>query len=410
MAHLNTPTTQHQQGQGSNVNLFSQIEQMMAAARTEAQTLDDMKYKLRETEELKARVPELENQISAAKEMNYGLRRTMGDLERQNAQLRNDMQSLNDIYHSEHNQFVNVQQVRGNLEQEVKRLKKELATHRSDTGKASELRSSHDSLISESGNLKKTLESLKTSNTILNAEKEALNEVHKRDKEKWMKQTSSMEEEAIRLRGVVEEGAALVEDMKLRMQYVESKSNQLSDRLTMAWEDRAASEQRLCTTAMHATRENSMLRRDLTMLRTEIQHLQCASVDAETQYIAATTGLKDLITKHENEMSSVQLKAVEMKEVVNTLKAQNQELDQEVSSLRMKHFSAVVEARTHIAERDQLVLDAARLEAEKVQLEGVVAAVNRTAESQMDELMMHMRNMSTQNETLQAQLNDSQVG
>ena len=145
------------------------------------------------------------------------------------------------------------------------------------------------------------------------------------------------------------------------------------------------------------------------MLRTEIQHLQCASVDAETQFIAATSGLKDVIAKHENEMSNVQLKAVEMKEVVNTLKAQNQELDQEVSSLRMKHFSAVVEARTHIAERDQLVLDAARLEAEKVQLEGVVAAVNRTAESQMDELMMHMRNMSAQNEALQSQLNDSQV-
>ena len=402
------PTMQQQQG--TNVNLFSQIEQMMAAARTEAQTLDDMKYKLRETEELKTRVPELENQVAAAKEMNYGLRRTMGDLERQNAQLRNDMQSLNDIYHSEHNQFVNVQHVRGNLEQQVIQLKKELVSKRSETGKTSELRSSHDSLISESGNLKKTVESLKTSNTILNAEKEALSEVHKRDKEKWTKQSSRMEEEATRLRGVVEEGAALVEDMKVRMQYVESKSTQQLDRMSMAWEDRAASEQRICTTAMHATRENALLRRDLTILRTEVQHLQCASVDAETQFIASTAGLKDIITKHENEMSNAQLKAVEMKEVVNTLKAQNQELDQEVSSLRMKHFSAVVEARTHIAERDQLVLDAARLEAEKVQLEGVVAVVNRTAESQMDELMIHMRNMSAQNEALQSQLNDSQVG
>ena len=93
-----------------------------------------------------------------------------------------------------------------------------------------------------------------------------------------------------------------------------------------------------------------------------------------------------------------------------TLKAQNQEMDQEVSSLRMKHFAVVVEARTSSAERDQLATDVTRLEADKKELENVVSTVKRTAELQMDELMIHMRNMSAQNETLQSQLNDSQVG
>ena len=51
-----------------------------------------------------------------------------------------------------------------------------------------------------------------------------------------------------------------------------------------------------------------------------------------------------------------------------------------------------------------------RLEADKKELENVVSTVKRTAELQMDELMIHMRNMSAQNETLQSQLNDSQVG
>lgn len=94
---------------------------------------------------------------------------------------------------------------------------------------------------------------------------------------------------------------------------------------------------------------------------------------------------------------------------IGTLKAQNQEMDQEVSSLRMKHFAVVVEARTSSAERDQLATDVTRLEADKKELENVVSTVKRTAELQMDELMIHMRNMSAQNETLQSQLNDSQV-
>ena len=356
----------------------------------------------RELEECKARLAEVENQCSAAREMNYNLRRTMGDMERQNAQLRSDMQSLNDMY-----------------QQDVSRLKHEAAAAtaaatggRQHAGTVSDydLRSSNDSLVSlDAANLKKKLESMKTSNTILKAEKEALIEAHKREKDKLVKQTAGLEEEAQQLRAAAEASAAKADAADRHLVAAEARWTQALDRATMCTEDRRASELRLQVAHLHGARENGALRRDVAALTAEVQHLQRASVDAETQFIAATAALKDVIVRHESELSTMQLKVVETKEVANTLKAQNQELDQEVSSLRMKHFSAVVEARTHIAERDQLLLDVGRLEAEKKQMEGVVAAVNRTAESQMDELMMHMRNMGAQNEALQAQLADAQA-
>ena len=52
---------------------------------------------------------ELSNQLAAAKEMNYGLRKASGELERQNCQLRVDMQSLNDLYYVGHKEFLEAQ-------------------------------------------------------------------------------------------------------------------------------------------------------------------------------------------------------------------------------------------------------------------------------------------------------------
>ena len=356
----------------------------------------------RELEECRARLAEVENQCSAAKEMNYNLRRTMGDMERQNAQLRSDMQSLNDMY-----------------QQDVRRLQHDVAAAATATAGgagrpggatgAADMRSSNDSLVSlDATNLKKKLESMKTSHTILKAEKEALIEAHKREKDKLSKQAVALEEEAQQLRTAADISAAKADAVASRHALSDARWAQALDRAEMGAEDRWASELRLQVVHMHGARENSALRHDVAALTAEVHHLQRASVDAETQFIAATAALKDVIARHESELSAMQLKVVETKEVNNTLKAQNQELDQEVSALRMKHFSAVVEARTHIAERDQLLLDVGRLEAEKKQMEGVVAAVNRTAESQMDELMMHMRNVGAQNEALQAQLADAQ--
>ena len=87
------------------------------------------------------------------------------------------------------------------------------------------------------------------------------------------------------------------------------------DRSFMTLEDKASSEQRIHLAALQNTRENAMLRRDIALLRTEVQHMQDSSVDAETQFIAASAGLKEVIAKHEQEMSSIQLKLVEMKKM-----------------------------------------------------------------------------------------------
>ena len=197
-------------------DLFGQLQLLMAAASTEVANIDEMKVKVKQADEFRLRVPELENELSATKEMNYGLRRSMGDLERQNAQLRHDMQSLNDIYHNEHREYVNMQQARQNSDNEVLRLKHELAFAKSQINNLGELRSSNDSLVSEAISVRKEIEALKAANTSLLTEKQTLVEVQKREREMLVKQLSNSEEEAQRLRTAAEECVFNEEAMKVR--------------------------------------------------------------------------------------------------------------------------------------------------------------------------------------------------
>ena len=196
-------------------DLFGQLQLLMAAASSEVANIDDMKVKVKEAELFRERVPQLENEVAAAKEMNYGLRRSMGDLERQNAQLRHDMQSLNDIYHTEHREYINMQQARQNSDNEVLRLKHELAFAKSQINNFGELRSSNDSLVSEAVSIRKEMEALKASNTSLLTEKQTLVEVQKREREMLLKQLSNSEEEAQRLRTAAEECVFNEEAMKV---------------------------------------------------------------------------------------------------------------------------------------------------------------------------------------------------
>ena len=144
----------------NSTQLFSQIEAMMATAKNEAQNVEEWKLKAREADDLRLVVPDLQSQVAAAKEMNYSLRRTMGELERQNAQLRHDMQSLNDLYHSEHAQFLSMQQTKQAADNEVLRLKHELAHSKSEASRSLDLRSSNDSLAADATTLKVSERSL----------------------------------------------------------------------------------------------------------------------------------------------------------------------------------------------------------------------------------------------------------
>jgi hypothetical protein len=53
--------------------------------------------------------PEVQVQLAAAKELNYTLRKEFGNKERQNSQIRTDMQSLNDLYHTVNNKLLSAE-------------------------------------------------------------------------------------------------------------------------------------------------------------------------------------------------------------------------------------------------------------------------------------------------------------
>ncbi len=62
-------------------NMYAQLEQMMAAVKKEAVNLESMKVKIKEMEEIKAKMPELKRKLKEAEDNNLLLQKSLKDSE-----------------------------------------------------------------------------------------------------------------------------------------------------------------------------------------------------------------------------------------------------------------------------------------------------------------------------------------
>ena len=128
-------------GGAKNVNFLSQLEHMMVAVKKEANSLESMKLKIKDMEELKNKLTDAKSRLTAAESENQQLRRLVKDSDDQNVAIRNDMQRLNDIYHAERTKLTEAQQVITRLEQEISGIKREKEFFSSEAAKVPELKS-----------------------------------------------------------------------------------------------------------------------------------------------------------------------------------------------------------------------------------------------------------------------------
>ena len=61
--------------------MYAQLEQMMAAVKKEAVNLESMKVKIKEMEEIKAKMPELKRKLKEAEDNNLLLQKSLKESE-----------------------------------------------------------------------------------------------------------------------------------------------------------------------------------------------------------------------------------------------------------------------------------------------------------------------------------------
>lgn len=106
-------------------NFLAQLESMMSAVKKEAGALEHMKVKLKEMEEIKNQNSSLKQKLVNQEKAHEDLSRQFQEKERMNADLRQDMQQLNDIYHTDRNKLSDTLQTLNKLENEFNTMKVE---------------------------------------------------------------------------------------------------------------------------------------------------------------------------------------------------------------------------------------------------------------------------------------------
>lgn len=100
---------------------------MMAAVRKEAMTLEVMKQKVKEMDELKTKVPELKERLATSEARSLEYQTALREAELLHNQMRSDMQKLNDLYTEERREHLEAKQISVNLEAEVARSRQEFS-------------------------------------------------------------------------------------------------------------------------------------------------------------------------------------------------------------------------------------------------------------------------------------------
>lgn len=127
-------------------NFLNQLENMMNAVKKEAASLETMKQKIREMEDLKLKFAELKNKNAQIETENTDLKKALKESESQNNEIRSDMQRLNDIYTSDRTKHIEMQQQNLRVEQELSGIKLEKEHFYKESMKLSEQRKAYKAL------------------------------------------------------------------------------------------------------------------------------------------------------------------------------------------------------------------------------------------------------------------------
>jgi chromosome segregation ATPase len=289
----------------------AQFEIMMATMKNEARALEATKKKLKDYDELKEKVIILSGQLSASEESNRATQAQIHDFERLNGQLRGDMQSLNDLYNTQHSEFQATRQSNAQMEQEIIRIQQEMVFFQKESQKNLELRKINQALTSQVAQLLSQIEEERASTA--KSLMESGRRVQEVEKEKadlsahfW-----NLKEESNSYKSALQDSQDRESAMQRQLLDLQLTSSLFRDRALMVTEDQRAADVRGKSLSMQRTNE-------VVILRGEVSRLQNALAVKSAEADSLALQLKSAVEARQTERADLKLKNTEMTEVSST--------------------------------------------------------------------------------------------
>ena len=215
------------------------------------------------------RLREMQNAVTAAKQINYDLRKQLGDADRQNSQLKSDLEVLQLKLDAEKNDNAKLAESNKALEQEVKRVRQEMA-------RSSALKNLNDS--SKVGALEVQLEGRKVAYAQLAAEMEKMEEEAQKEREQLTTQLMMLQDENMGLKESNKSSAAHQRVLEENLKSLQTRFASFLDRALMAKEDKLSTEIRAYERSVQMEKERKKIRRESVNLHAQVCLSVCAAL------------------------------------------------------------------------------------------------------------------------------------
>ena len=377
--------------------MMSPLQNIMQAVKKEANALEAVKAKIREMDGLKDRYNEVKLRLRATEDANVELKRSLTVSESLSAELRGDMQRLNDIYNTEHAQYLDMQQAALRADQELKQTKHEAAFFQKESQKIPEMRKKYSALM----------ETMSKNQVKFDEERQAMQKAQQAVERQLEESSKARVEATSHNYFLTEEIASMKRELERSdegkaglqqaMAMSHAKAACANDRAAMIAEDLSgsAARQRAETQRAHA---------GMLALKAEADSLRQFLESKDNAHVAISAKLKSIVDARQAEKSEVKGKISALTESVAALKSKNHELERECSEAHHRLGMMGGDVGRYTMELEHLQGEVTRAEQVKLEMTRELRAMTQ----QRDESVQKMTTATQQFDAMQNQSREAQ--
>ena len=300
-----------------------------------------------------AQIRDLGHQIAAAKQINYDLRKQLGDADRKNSALKSDVEVLQMKVTAEKNDNIKLQEHNKNLEAEIKRVRQE-------TARQVALKNLNDD--TKVGALEVQLEGRKVAYAQLAAEMEKLEEESQKDREQLTTQLMMLQDENVSLKENNKASAANQRTLEENLRTLQSRFSVFLDRSLMAKEDKLSTEIRAWHKNEQLEKERKKIRRESVNLQSQLVGLQAIIVNKDIEIerlqkdLTETFSLNATLTGDSGTLAArISEQEVTMKKKLGSEREKFEKFNEEMVMLRAQEAASLMMQKTMEEERLKMI-------------------------------------------------------
>ena len=377
--------------------MMSPLQNIMQAVKKEANALEAVKAKIREMDGMRERMNELKVRLQQSEEANLDLKRTLSISENLSLELRGDMQRLNDIYNSEHAQYIDLQQSHMRLDQEIKQVKHETQFFQKESQKIPELRKKNNNLMEQMSKAAAKFEDDKSSMLKASSSLEKQLEEALAARTEAASHTYYLTEEIKTLKRELESADSSKSALLSLHVGIKQQASNAQDRATMIAEDFSATQQRQRDFLQGKNAE-------VAALKTEADSLRAFLTSKDDAHIAISAKLKSIVDARQAEKLEVKTKIGNLTETISSLKAKNHELERECSEAHHRLGMMGGDVGRYTMELEHLQNEITREQASKLTL----GTELKSMELAKNDALQKLQVATTQFEAMQNQSREAQ--